>query len=548
MFRTLRHMLLIPVLTLAQGLPLSPPPTSFDPDLDRVRTARFKLDAPARIIRPGVAVQAIGKYVIVSIGESYASGEGTPSRASNVPSGVLWQPLGPLMGSTGGYREDDGTGKQCHHSRHNGRALSAIDLNSLANVEVSFASFACSGSTINQGVIGPYDGIDPGRNIILQILQVQEWLNTLPPSQRRIDAMIISVGGNDVGFGQVVRTCLNPLELFCHQNAGLLGVVSEGKPNGAGGVVGFLGLRSAYDGLEQAINSLSHKPRHVILTEYPDPTRDEDGDFCHDADVDHGYSVDASGHPAWFGGSFANISRDESRWMYESVVVPLNRELREIARSKNVLSPDLTRPVWHYVPGMMEMTRHHGFCSSDRWVKTIKDSFDSQGDVFGTAHPNLEGHHAYRLLLTKKLVEVLSMPEAPAIEVGTPFLRTRLLSGAITDMYTSEGNRAKQIRVEVSPTAHDLEVTVQFSYNQPDSDPMRNSQTVAMTRDNGLAVRQIYFADLPGSNQVGAGGHIHYRIVIRYGLPGRAKTGLYESAVRKWMILWPLGFTTPAIF
>ena len=61
---------------------------------------------------------------------------------------------------------------------------------------------------------------------------------------------------------------------------------------------------------------------------------------------------------------------------------------------------------------MVEETKGHGICAeSDRWFLTFKDSYEGQGNVFGTMHPNQFGHQAYARLIADKLREVLDISD-----------------------------------------------------------------------------------------------------------------------------------------
>jgi hypothetical protein len=118
----------------------------------------------------------------------------------------------------------------------------------------------------------------------------------------------------------------------------------------------------------------------VGLLEYPDPTRDSSG---------------ATGHAILddlVPGLRAN--RRELDLARERLLSPLNRTRREAAE----------RQGWHYVGGIFDASRCHGYPARDTWFVRAKESEQSQGPRLGVAgylrgafspgmlHPNQRGH------------------------------------------------------------------------------------------------------------------------------------------------------------
>jgi hypothetical protein len=462
-----------------------------------------------------------GPLVIASIGESYAAGEGNPNVELGRNRAVKWQPLGPLFDSNGQPRStDDGTGVQCHHSIVNGRAQAALALNALDGVDINFASFACSGSTIGVGLLGSYFGIEPGNRSALppQIDQLQAWLNTMPITQRRLDVLLISVGGNDMAFGDVVPDCLNPLVLACYQDQTLLDSIANGHTTNDG-VVGTNHVRAKYKALETAINALNPKPRFVVITSYPDLVRDSDGIPCDSVDVDHGFTVNAQHQPGTtfgLGGSMKNITGDEANYLSNTLLPALNAKVLQGGEDNG----------WIFLAGMPEMTNEHGYCAADRWFNTLKDSFDRQGDIFGTAHPNAEGHRAYKHLIVKKLVELLNLPEAPEIEVNQPTILPQPVLPATPGL---PPGAAWQVSVEIAPTAWDVDVELQYDVNTPDQQAFftNTTATLTMQRDPNRHFRQVYTVMIPHSDKFQPFEPWHYRVVIKYGMGSQPKTNFF---------------------
>lgn len=91
----------------------------------------------------------VKNILIVSIGDSIASGEGNPDRAQKfgkfdtVEKGPVW------------------IDKQCHRSEFSGPAQAALQIERQdPHTSVTFLSFACSGAEIYKGLIGAYEGTE----------------------------------------------------------------------------------------------------------------------------------------------------------------------------------------------------------------------------------------------------------------------------------------------------------------------------------------------------------------------------------------------------
>src|SRR3954465_2330206 len=121
-------------------------------------------------------------YVVASIGDSVASGEGNPDVSPR------------------GWLE-----RRCHRSLRSGAALAAraVELGDRHSV-VTLVPLACSGATVGEGLLAPYDGVEPNRAKGALPPQVDQ----LRAIDRDVDALLISVGANDVNFGPFTRFCV----------------------------------------------------------------------------------------------------------------------------------------------------------------------------------------------------------------------------------------------------------------------------------------------------------------------------------------------------
>lgn len=423
-----------------RGEPTSALSTLPDPD-NRVRDRRPPGDDVPNVLPDLITLPVqevpyrISRITIASIGASYAAGEGAPDGLGTTPQEAVWDE------------------PQCHRSRRNGRALAVNALRSAnaGRLQFEFIDVACSGATINVGVLGPYAGVNHGGEIRpalpSQIEQIEKRLAELgnPP----LDVLLLSIGGNDVGFSTIISTLITPAieepqVVFGNlRDAWLEHIIENGDTENATRLIGFDLLPDAYDRLAAAIETRL-APRYVLFTEFPDPSRGGDGRFCGcRATVDRGVPRVAGCFGRGFvvnfeeltisgavpksygeienqslvtldgwgvGASAANLWASEAQWVFENVVIRLNDEARGAAQ----------RHGWTMIPGMMIRTMNHGVCAplGIRWFNNLQDAFARQGDVRGAMHPNQKGQQAYRDAIVPALSATLGLP-APSLPAIT---------------------------------------------------------------------------------------------------------------------------------
>jgi hypothetical protein len=159
----------------------------------RVRTSRGE-DRQTRDV-------VVDDALILVLGDSMASGEGNPP----------W--------------EDE----RCHRSTKSGLSLAARRLDERSpRSTVTLVNFACSGAEIDVGLLEPYDGIDPPAAVDpdaafgigqapplpAQIDAARRWLcggARCGPDARHVDAILLSIGINDLSFSDIAVACANPL-------------------------------------------------------------------------------------------------------------------------------------------------------------------------------------------------------------------------------------------------------------------------------------------------------------------------------------------------
>jgi hypothetical protein len=349
-----------------------------------------------------------GDFVILSIGDSVASGEGNPRVLwdnTNFPPRSYWDDAGSGYDPDDIYVDDliypdektEYQKNDCHRSRLAGPALAELQVQA-SNPAITVVHFACSGSTVYTPNATKHSSTTVGQ---LRIAR-----RHLP----RIDILLISAGANDMnftesdssgeGFGDVLTRCLTPLNncsddpVFVQQiDASIAGIHAD-----------YLKLDSEIHCIDPDTNlrepdcTDQQIPKLVLLTEYMDETH-----------VKRVSSPSTDGFPDFLcidGG----IRQNEWMFLYNHVVVGLNDQVHE--------SP------WNSVWGIQDDFMPFGYCSGDsRWIVTAPDSLSAQNDVSGTGHPNKSGHSiSYQNRIYQAMV-ALNPPvtTASATAGGTPY-------------------------------------------------------------------------------------------------------------------------------
>ena len=370
-------------------------------------------------------------FIILSIGDSIASGEGNPivpADLSNQPNWGLWDdpysdyPVSPFPADEAA--EWPNQTFPCHRSGLAGPAQAGQQIQ-LTNPGVTFIHYACSGAKINSA--------DTAKNT------VQDAAGQLIVARKRlprIDVLIISAGANDFndgsdcvdkhqfgcGFGALFMYCLKPKNT-CSNNPGLNVDIANS----------LNALPSEYQNLAMEINCVQPPadpqgpgctdpqkqiPKLVLITEYMDPTHDQNGNFS-----------TSNGCPVPI---LKGITYDDWKYVYGSILHPLN--LAVDAFPADALKAGLTVPTYA-VTGIEGDFLDHGICAGDqRWVLTPADSTAALGDgphihkditnaFSGAGHPNITGQADYRDRIYAAIVKYNPPVTTPtATAGGSPYV------------------------------------------------------------------------------------------------------------------------------
>lgn len=381
-------------------------------------------------------------FLLVSLGDSYASGEGNPDRQRSTEIGI--------DGATSGQQAAVWMDERCHRSAWAGPLQAGLRLarepvtkfaasSDRLAVSVSgaytVASVACSGATIEKGVIGRYAGrlslaelarndrrvrdelsyyFERMQDLETQTKQIRSLLADQGKSQwtkkSDIDALVISTGGNDVYFAELLtsmvlekldgRKAQEPLNNFLNNALDKLNNQENGYP--------ALDRAIAAPGL----NNTALPVRQVLITEYPDPTRQRP---CKDlADLDCYCSGPIS---KGFYGALSRLFKKgvdarESQTAKTKILDRLNGVITEQGDTFGwlVLKHE------QRAGGENDIDfATHGWCGDkaygapykkqQAWFRDLEDSEQYQGDFFGTMHPTWQAHESYRNIIYAGLVE-----------------------------------------------------------------------------------------------------------------------------------------------
>jgi len=369
--------------------------------------------------------------LVVALGDSYASGEGSPDVPADGDVDPLWADASdPAVESEHAA---------AHRSTAGWPVRVALALEDRSNhTSVTFVNLTASGARIDRGLLG--ERTQPP--LPAQLDQAIDVVH-----ERTVDVLLVQVGGNDVGFSRLIRALVDAdpqLDPVCYEV--MLANAWEAVATGAWGrdvsvtfdppfdigcepgvrvpsvLPGLEGLPDAFARLQRALEALDVE--RVLLVEYPDPTGSPGPEgLCQEivGDVTPPFG-------------FHEVDEEEQQAGVERLLKPLNATLERVAADAG----------WGYIGGVSEaFAAGHGYCAPwpdygypdgfdrspllfDRrldvlsgwyrapgrfgtprlrntegvsWYRTAGQSAALQGPVprfltAGTLHPNEQGHFA----------------------------------------------------------------------------------------------------------------------------------------------------------
>jgi hypothetical protein len=245
---------------------------------DRTATLNVGVAVKTRENRPYLNLNKtfrLRDVIIATVGDSFVSGEGNPHRNLRVPIGK--------DGINLAGKRAEWFDLRCHRSLFTSASISAYQLaREFPTQSVTFIPLACSGAEVKDGILTQYLGRETDKQaqaIDADYDSMPDWVyypqrllpseiailyRTLCPSHAtsgcddklvKPDALVVSTGGNEIGFGAIVRELGGGAHTID---------VSEKLAE----------LPKLYSNLNDGLKSV--KPKQVLAVAYMDPTQTVD--------------------------------------------------------------------------------------------------------------------------------------------------------------------------------------------------------------------------------------------------------------------------------
>lgn len=301
---------------------------------------------------------------IAYLGDSYAAGEGAK--------GDAWM------------------NERAHRSYHSGGELAIKKLKTdRKDLEIDHINVTSSGATIKDFFLQD-QLIEAGKPAIKndkQLEQVENWLKR--KNYDGLDILLADGGGNDVGFAMVVTDGLFSFFRDVKDNSELKNTVKRQLDQ----------LPTTFDLFNDAMESTVN-PGRVVWFNYPNamtgnplPNGGYDANFCKEDLVRVANPLDC-----WK--MMENqISQADWKFVNDEIFSKLNQKIAEAAQ----------RHGWALVDVSSKSIRK-GMCNCEGYFNTLSQSLFSQGDVNGTAHPNMTGfREIYRDALADQMESSIAL-------------------------------------------------------------------------------------------------------------------------------------------
>jgi lysophospholipase L1-like esterase len=265
------------------------------------------------------------------------------------------------------------------------QAAQAAELPGWARL-TTFVSLASSGATVDAGLLGPQYGFQK----VGQVEEVRQMLSNprdLTSLIRPVDVLIMSIGGNDCGFSGTLSDLTSE-----HFIIGMLGRGATQKDARARIDKALKALPAQYDKVNQHIRK-SLDPKAVLIPEYPTSMFDgPDGQpqaGCGVFDLTEGVGEIAHYR--------MGVSKSDAAFI-EEMGNKLNTVVSEAAQ----------RNGWIVATGVAAAFKTHGYCAPHGYWVGATESCKQQDDLEGTCHPNAEGTKVVADLLAAQLHAILN--------------------------------------------------------------------------------------------------------------------------------------------
>jgi hypothetical protein len=264
---------------------------------------------------PIIAEARVRDLLIAGLGDSFASGEGNPNQPVAFDEDRRFRNMYPERKRNDAGGNAQWTDELCHRSLYGQQLRAALQI-AIENPQasVTFLDLSCSGAGIDAGILGPQTYVErlasgdrtgvsaaPAisggerdsqlhrlmRELCLERPEMRRGLPTCPGNafRRQLDFLFLSVGGNDIGFSNIVAWA-SLRDNASASIASFFGATVSAKeftrrmrdvlPDAyarlAAALEATVPVTSASDGV--------FDPSRVVLSAYPDLVTNEVGEIC----------------------------------------------------------------------------------------------------------------------------------------------------------------------------------------------------------------------------------------------------------------------------
>jgi hypothetical protein len=386
------------------------------------------------------------KFVWGALGDSYASGEGNPEHGIANPSDInsftdlRWGDDTSIFVPDGYSLRSDVT--TCHRSDRAGAPKANTQLEGLySGMSFALGFVACSGATASALMSAGYQGPDLTNNDAhLGFIRVPQpaqldRIATFASDQGQLDALYMSIGGNNVGFGDIVTDCLTPFTNCADKDSGMLSQ-------------NLAALATTYNTLDTSIEQ--HFPDAkppVLISDYPNPLDRGPGlEPCHGDDYNAFGDVGLGGYDAMLKGE---VSLGEAQWA-ETVPDAMNSVILTAAINND----------WDVISAHTNAFLGHGICTSNPFINLNSAALHRQGHDLGgllnfsagLMHPNDPGYAAYGDAITGALRQYVdARAKTTLVAPSNVRIATATANGPITLRWNDRSASENGDDVEVLP-------------------------------------------------------------------------------------------------
>ena len=410
-------------------------------------------------------------FLIVSLGDWYASGEGNPDAPSGLIASVKWMDpwchrsafAGPIQ--AGLRLMEDPT------RIANARVRNAMDAGA-----ITIVSFACSGARVSAGLNGNYEGArgwedfagyfvphiyklersgglgDPPA-MERQLMQLRSLVESQSPDAQgdkkfAVDVLLLSGGGNDARFAPLVKKILTsnvgPKEKQAEIN-NQLGAHFQTLTDEYATFVSNLNTLETLNGKRIRYHS-------GLVTLYPDPTFRAPGQDC-DAGATAGNDsvLEKALEKAASLVHVFKISGAETAFIRQHILGPLNETVRKASSDWLPLSLHEFDKV---------TVQNHGWCKAgssgyaeqERWFRQVADSVTTQGNINGSYHPTWQFNRelAGQIIARSIIAAVNEEPRWSAIAITPLHKRSDgVVFTSATPRFAYSGKHDETLKLEI---------------------------------------------------------------------------------------------------